>query len=288
MTNHSITVGDATGPMIALGIAGDRGGAQGFSYRSRSERMVCVVTALLFVASAAVTIVWCQSMPDMVVPMPGGWTLSMMWQPMCGRTWARTAASFLGMWTVMMVAMMLPSLMPTLQCYVRAAEETGSAYPARLAAVAGLGYFCVWAVIGVVLFPIGAALGFLMLENPALARSMPTMMGLTVVGAGAWQFTAWKARYLACCRIAPSQGQERSVAAIAAWRHGLRHGMECVRCCGNLMAALLVLGAMNLTAMVVVTVAITAERIAPASRRVPHAIGAAVVMLGLFLIDRAL
>ncbi len=286
MTKHSITVGDTTGPMTVLGVAGERGEVQGISCRSRSERMVYAIAILLFAVSAAATIVWCLSMPDMVVPMPGGWTLSMMWQPMCGRTWARTAASFLGMWTVMMVAMMLPSLMPMLQRYVRAAEETGSAHPARLAAVAGLGYFCVWVVIGIVLFPIGAALSFLMLENPTLARSVPTMMGLIVVGAGAWQFTAWKARYLACCRIAPSQGQERS--ASAAWRHGLRHGMECVRCCGNLMAALLALGAMNLTAMVVVTVAITAERIAPASRRVAHAIGAAVVMLGLFLTAQAL
>lgn len=288
MTKHSITVGDATGPMTALGIAGDRGEVQGISCRSRSERMVCAIAILLLAVSAAATIVWCLSMPDMVVPMPGGWTLSMMWQPMCGRTWARTAASFLGMWTVMMVAMMLPSLMPTLQRYVRVAEKMGSAYPARLAAVAGVGYFCVWAMIGIVLFPIGAALSFLMLENPALARSVPTMMGLIVVAAGAWQFTGWKARYLACCRIAPPQGQERSAGAIAAWRHGLHHGMECVRCCGNLMAILLALGAMNLTAMIAVTIAVTAERIAPASRRVVHAIGAAVVMLGLFLIARAL
>jgi predicted metal-binding membrane protein len=46
--------------------------------------------------------------------MPGGWTMSMAWTLMPGQTWPGAAASFLGMWTVMMVAMMLPSLVPML------------------------------------------------------------------------------------------------------------------------------------------------------------------------------
>ena len=49
--------------------------------------------------------------------MPGGWTMSMMWMRMPGLTWPGTAASFLGMWVVMMVAMMLPSLAPMLWRY---------------------------------------------------------------------------------------------------------------------------------------------------------------------------
>ena len=44
--------------------------------------------------------------------MPGGWTMSMVWMRMPGQTWPGAAASFLGMWVVMMVAMMLPSLAP--------------------------------------------------------------------------------------------------------------------------------------------------------------------------------
>jgi predicted metal-binding membrane protein len=68
------------------------------------------VSALLFAASAAATIVWCASMSAMgEMPMPGGWTVSMAWMRMPGQTWPGAAASFLGMWVVMMVAMMLPS-----------------------------------------------------------------------------------------------------------------------------------------------------------------------------------
>ena len=73
------------------------------------------VSALLFVASAAVTIVWCASMSSMGgMSMPGGWTMSMTWMRMPGQSWPGAAASFLGMWIVMMIAMMLPSIAPTL------------------------------------------------------------------------------------------------------------------------------------------------------------------------------
>ena len=49
--------------------------------------------------------------------MPGGWTMSMVWMRMPGQPGSGAAASFLGMWVVMMVAMMLPSLFPMLRHY---------------------------------------------------------------------------------------------------------------------------------------------------------------------------
>src|SRR5215218_7533116 len=84
-------------------------------YERASQRAFLGVSALLFAASAAVTIVWCASMSTMGgMPMPGGWTMSMAWMRMPGQAWLGAAASFLGMWVVMMVAMMLPSLVPML------------------------------------------------------------------------------------------------------------------------------------------------------------------------------
>ena len=84
------------------------------------------VSALLFAASTAVTILWCASMSAMGgMPMPGGWTMSMAWMRMPGQTWPGAAASFLGMWVVMMVAMMLPSLVPMLWRYRQAVAGTG-------------------------------------------------------------------------------------------------------------------------------------------------------------------
>jgi len=57
------------------------------------------------------------------MPMPGGWTMSRTLMP--GQTWPGAAASFLSMWVVMMVAMMLPSLVPMLWRYREAVGRTG-------------------------------------------------------------------------------------------------------------------------------------------------------------------
>jgi glutathione S-transferase len=61
-----------------------------------SQRVLFGVSALLFAAGAAATIVWCTSMSAIgEMPMLGGWTMSMAWMPMCGQTWPGAAASFL-------------------------------------------------------------------------------------------------------------------------------------------------------------------------------------------------
>jgi hypothetical protein len=116
-----------------------------------SQRAFFCVSALLFAASAALTIAWCESMSAMgEMPMPGGWTMSMAWMRMPGQTWPGAAASFLGMWVVMMVALAVVEM-----------------------------------------------------QQPALARAVPIAVGGVVLIAGALQFTAWKARHLACCRAGP-------------------------------------------------------------------------------------
>src|SRR5215469_2516124 len=103
------------------------------TFERTSQQVFFGTSALLFVACAALTAVWCGSMSAMgEMPMPGGWTMSMAWMPMPGETWLGTAASFVGMWIVMMVAMMLPSLVPTLWRYRRAVDRAGEMRPGWL------------------------------------------------------------------------------------------------------------------------------------------------------------
>lgn len=234
------------------------------------------ICTVLFAACATATFMLHDAMSAMgAMPMPGGWTLSMAWTRMCGQTWAGAAASFLGMWVVMMAVMMLPSLAPVLWRV--------TARPELFYAVAGIAYFCVWAMLGLAVFAPGAALAALAMHWPALARAMPMLAGVVVLCAGALQFTAWKARQLACCRYAPAMPADTG----AAWRYGLRLGLHCSYCCAGLTASLLAVGVMDLRVMAAVTAAITAERLAPAGARVAKGIGVVTVNAGVLLIARA-
>jgi len=253
-----------------------------------SQRAFLGVSALFFAASAAVTIAWCSSMSAMGgMPMPGGWTMSMAWMRMPGQTWPGAAVSFLGMWIVMMIAMMLPSLVPMLWRYRQAVGRTGNTQLDRLTVIVGAGYLLVWTVFGMAAFLLGVALAAIEMRQPELARAVPIAVGVVVLMAGFVQLTAWKARHLACCREEPARGCTLKANAGTAWRHGLRLGLHCSYCCAGLTAILMSLGIMDLRAMAIVTAAITAERLASGGERVARAIGAVVVGTGLFLIARA-
>jgi len=246
------------------------------------------VSALLFVASAALTTAWCASMSTMCqMPMPGGWTMSMAWMPMPGQTWLGSAASFVGMWFVMMVAMMLPSLVPALWRYRQTVRSTGETRQSWLTAVMAMGYFFVWTLCGAAIFPLGATLAEIEMQRPTLARVVPIAVGVVVVIAGALQFSAWKAHHLACCREPSRCKRTLPTDAATAGRHGLRLGLHCIYGCAGFTAILLVIGIMDVRVMALVTAAITAERLAPNGERVARAIGIVVVGVGLLLIARA-
>lgn len=107
-----------------------------------SERAFLATSALLFVASAAGTIVLCRSMSGGMA-MAGGWTMSMAWMRMPKQTWLGAAAMFTLMWMTMMVAMMLPSLAPILR-HLRGRRWLVAA-----------AYFFIWTIFGVVAYAIG-------------------------------------------------------------------------------------------------------------------------------------
>ncbi len=90
--------------------------------------------------------------------MPGGWTMSMMWMRMPGRTWLDTTASFIGMWIVIMIAMMLPSLATMLWRCCQAVARASGTWKAGLTTLVGVGYFFVWTVFGMAIYPLGVEL----------------------------------------------------------------------------------------------------------------------------------
>jgi predicted metal-binding membrane protein len=222
------------------------------------------------------------------MPMPGGWTMSMAWMLMPGQSWPGAAASFVGMWVAMMMAMMVPSLAPTLWRYRQALRGIGATRPNLLTALVAVGYFLVWTLPGIAVFPVGVVLATAEMQHPALARVVPLMASGVVVIAGAIQFTSWKARQLACCREVSICPHPASTDARSAFRCGIRLGIHCSYCCTGLTAILLAVGVMDVRAMTVLTVAITLERLLPFGVRVAHAIGVIAVGVGLSFFVHAL
>ncbi len=246
-----------------------------------SGRAFVGFAALIFMASVAATIIWCASMPSMT-------GMSMAWMRMPDQTWGGAAASFLGMWFVMMVAMMLPSLMPMLRRYRQAVGRRGDPHVDGLTALVATGYFFVWTLIGLLAYPLGASLANLTMQQPELMHLSPLLVGVIVIVLGALQLTPWKARQLACCKHASASDLRLPADGRNAWSHGLRLGIRCSRCCGGLMMVLLAIGVMDLPAMALTTAAITTERLAPSHAGIVRAIGVAVVAVGMCLTLRAI
>lgn len=278
MTSANMTIATARAvPRVRNRIAADRA----------SEHTFRTVCALLFIGSVAATIRWCTSMSAMGgTPMAGGWTLSMAWTRDCGRTWLDVAASFFGMWTVMMLPMMLPSFVPVLQRYRADLRASGVVHLGRITALVSLGYFSTWSVVGIAVFPVGVALATSQIQLPVLARCAPVALGVAILIAGVLQFTTWKAHRLTCSRTAPGVNSSE-MDAYTAWRHGLRLGRNCTYCCANLTAILLVVGVMDWRAMVAVTTAITVERLAVNGKRAARAVGLALIGVGALVMVRA-
>jgi predicted metal-binding membrane protein len=255
--------------------------------RLTRDRVFLGTSALFFIASVATTIYFCQSMSGGMA-MPGGWTMSMAWMRMQGQSWLGSAVLFMGMWVVMMAAMMLPALVPTLLGYRRSLRGRDTIHLSVLTVVAGAGYLFVWALLGAVVYPFGVFSAKAAMSSAELSRSIPLAAGIALLLAGGLQLTAWKARQLCRCRAVPAFRHELNHSPGSAWAHGIRLGVDCALCCSGLMAILLVTGVMNLGAMALVTIAITTERLVPEPGRTARGVGLVTIAVGLFMIGRAM
>jgi predicted metal-binding membrane protein len=195
----------------------------------------------------------------------------------------RGFGGFLGLWVVMMAAMMLPSVAPVGQLYVRTIRA-GSSGVRRLLRTGGLlgGYLAVWAAFGALAF--FALLGAERLAERA-SGAAPWAGAALLALSGAYQLTSLKDRCLAHCRsplgfllhFGSYRGRLRDV------RVGLYHGAYCVGCCWSLMAVLVAVGVMNVPWMAGLAVVILLEKSWRHGRRLARAFGVALVVLALFV-----
>jgi predicted metal-binding membrane protein len=192
------------------------------------------------------------------------------WSGLGGLGW------FLGVWLVMMAAMMFPSVAPTVALYSRMTKKRSPLSPLLFAA----GYLVTWTVAGLGAFTLAAVLGRIPGDVFAWDRAGRWVAGATLVVAAVYELTPLKDVCLDKCTspLGFLLGAWRDGRS-GALRMGAKHGVWCVGCCWALMASLFALGVMSLIWMAVVAGLIAVEKTLPWHRVAVY--GTAVVLLTL-------
>ena len=191
------------------------------------------------------------------------------------------------MTVAMMVAMMLPSLTPTLWRYHRHLRAMRMRRAGQRTTLFAVGYASVWTTIGLALFAMSAELSPMGMASPTDPPFAP-WAGAVVLCVGALQRSRWKAKQLLRCRRACVTARAVPRNVMTAWRDGCRLGVDCGLSCAAPMAVLFVAGLMDARMMVLMTAAITAERVAPAGARIARLTGALALVAGLVMCVRAI
>ncbi|HEY3957515.1 MAG TPA: DUF2182 domain-containing protein [Streptosporangiaceae bacterium] len=187
---------------------------------------------------------------------------------------------FLGLWVVMMAAMMLPSVAPVAVLWTRliSGASAGFGRVMRMSAFLG-GYLLVWAAFGTVAFAALGGTGRLLTASPTTAKWLGVGIFIT---AGIYQLTPWKDWCLRRCRSPVGalmfyigfKGHSRDA------RVGLHHGATCAGCCWGLMIVLIAVGVMNVAAMAALAAVIFAEKLWRYGKPFGQAVGMALVAVG--------
>jgi predicted metal-binding membrane protein len=190
------------------------------------------------------------------------------------------------MWSVMMVAMMLPTVTPFILLFasVQRARATHQR-PAVRTTVFVAGYLIVW--IGFAL--VASGIQWVLHERALLSESMQTasrsISGMILVGAGIYQWLPVKQVCLHHCRsplgMMSTEWREGTRGAVIM---GLRHGTYCLGCCWLLMTLLFVVGVMNLLWIAAICLLVLIEKTLPRGLAVARAGGVALVSAGIWLL----
>ena len=189
-----------------------------------------------------------------------------------------------GMWSIMMMGMMLPSAAPMVLTFAGISRRRAPERSLLRTSLFVGGYLLVWTGYSAGAALLQGAFQAAALLTPMGASANPYLAGGLLVVAGIYQWTPLKDACLTGCRSPMGF-------LMAEWRPGrrgalvmgLRHGWNCAGCCWATMALMFVLGVMNLLWMAALTALCLIEKIAPAGDRVGRVAGALFIGWGLWL-----
>jgi predicted metal-binding membrane protein len=247
------------------------------SPRGWARAIVFIPLAVLTASAWAVTTYQAQNMN---APMPGS---SMVGPPMGG------AVAFLAIWSVMMAAMMIPSVAPMLLTFATLESKRRDKKPFISTWVFAAGYLFVWGIIGVAVYFVLWAGTALVSDFDAKYREPMACLtlALVLIEAGLYQFTPLKRACLTHCRspLAFFLWHWRD-GPLGAIHMGFRHGAYCLGCCWAFLAVLLAAGVMNLPWMLLLTLIVFLEKVVPHGQRIAVGIGGAFLLAGTLIAGR--
>ncbi|MDI3335197.1 DUF2182 domain-containing protein [Defluviimonas aestuarii] len=209
------------------------------------------------------------------------------WAALCASAADANPIALWAMWALMATAMMLPTFVPALRTF-NDLSATGATTGIGAAALVA-GYVAVWLVASVLGASTQWALARQGMLTPAGASLSPWLTAALLFGAGAYQFSAFKASCLAKCRMPLTFFMQHwQPGPAAALTMGLRLGALCLGCCWALMALGFVGGAMNLIWMGAATLFMTLEKLPEIGRWLSRPAGWALILAGGIVTLRAL
>jgi predicted metal-binding membrane protein len=202
-----------------------------------------------------------------------------------GPSLAIGATAFTVGWTLMIVAMMLPSSVPLVVTF--GALVSRRRRPMRLVALLLLGYLLVWAAFGLAAWVADRGVHAAVEALPWLAAHPQLIIAATLLGAGLWQFSPLRDRCLDECRsplgfvLNRWQGtSERREALLM----GIAHGAFCVGCCWSLMLVMFGVGISSLSGMLVLGGITAIEKNLPQGRRLTRPLGIGLVLAAVYAV----
>ncbi len=266
----------------------------------REQVAVLTLLALLTIAAWILALTQMESMPAMNQGMaaPSGMGQGAMsgMPGMGGMPMGETSRPdpgvrlimYLGMWTAMMAAMMLPAAAPMILVFgtvYRTKRERDGAFVPTWVFVAG--YLAVWVGFGAVAWAMGDFGEAIARAYPIVRDFGPRVAAAAMIAAGLYQLTPLKQRCLTHCRSPLSfLTHHWRPGAGGAWRMGLDHGIYCVGCCWVLFVLLVLVGLTSLPWMGLITLIVCAEKLLPYGRPVTLGVAGLLIVLGLLTLIR--
>lgn len=207
----------------------------------------------------------------MAPPSPQPWTLADLFM-------------LFAVWSVMMIAMMVPSAMPMIMMFTavnRGRRQRDQTYVPTF--IFTLGYLVAWVGFSLIVALAQWRLHVTGLLDSKMNSNSSLLNGIVLVAAGVYQWTPLKEACLHQCRtplgfLASSWRDGR----LGAMTMGLRHGLFCIGCCWAMMLVMLAVGVMNMLWALLIAVFVVIEKIMPLARTVRAISGLGLVAWGMY------